>query len=1173
MIGSVAHAENRLPRETLYLGFETERELLGDLVSQLDRYRSTGHEGLAERRLAIEPGRFGNCLHIEDGSPISRGTWNESGLDCDLVVAVLWGEWHKKPHYWGAGAFHRQRGTVAFWVKPEIDRPGIAFLQGSIAWGRKERDLLTVEVDAEGKLHAHLRDVRSQYHRVAAGRPTWRIGQWQHVAVVYDRAYGMKLYHNGQLIGSTWGQDAWWQTPLPGLFSLFQEQAYYDELRMFDVPLADHQIASLYRENSVGAQFASKDAIEPAARQRLLDVFGDIDRLELPTAVAGPGTLAMKQIDPASCRDGSIPADWVLDGRYELAWPHPYRLFTFILGDADYHGTKVDLELPTDVKPNHIALEGSLDDVQVLPGVSGAFSTEPLVTLRTYKPFFYARRIDLGNADSLRLPFVRDYGSPEGLQGSARMPRTGSTRIHEIHLWHVEQRSVRSEPSAGSITWHFAPSDEKVKMPRYAPALAKFADHAGRVVLSRAKPPEAASRFVAQPLQPVYLVSPTAGSDMAVDALQLRLLVEPRGPTDVLWLKLRDPSNPARIWAQTCLRVQYPSADGPQPLSIELDIIDLMLGAEDRILLELISAGGQAIHIGHAAGPSSITALLSSDRAKSLAAYARHEMRPARMQYMKQYNYRPWRFTHQSVDLRTWPVFGGPFDMAYPTLAVLRHDPDNRLAKTYHTLLFERNWFGTSDEPRAQRPAQFPRLAGVPEWAFWQRELVALNRRVTDWIASQQRDDGMFWGGANDDPFIPLGWAAMPLLGNQTARRSWLRFYEGLEELGIFHDGYCDIWPIDPLHITDYVTSRGLMLSFSLGDPQVFERELRTAERYTERVAATDSQRAAKGLAPLSGEGVMRTKEEAGVVEQMEAEIRNYSLAHLKGYWGETPTPAAHQITDRAALVNQMKQIVQKTDETALFGFTEARVHTDNQGIGIGRDILIRSALGGRVQGRAEPFSTSIAASWEGVETEDLARLVFHADDAQLAVNLVNFRGEPIDVILRVWRLTRGLYRVRIGPDIDDDGQFDGDAVTDRQTRLARFATLPLSIPPRQNTLLRIERIGDATELKPLPDLAISEKDVVVHTDGRVGITVHNIGAAEARQIVVAMTDGEGKVTDSQIIDRLGSPSADLAARRTTVVFQRGGNRQGGTIVVDKENHIEEIVEENNRTTLYCPNP
>lgn len=119
------------PDATMHLGFETTDELLADFASQAERYEAAGLAGLEERRLAVKPGRFGNCLHIEDGSPSSKGTWNESGLDCDLIVAVMWGEWHKKPHYWGAGAFHGRRGTVAFWVKDETLHPGIVFMQGS----------------------------------------------------------------------------------------------------------------------------------------------------------------------------------------------------------------------------------------------------------------------------------------------------------------------------------------------------------------------------------------------------------------------------------------------------------------------------------------------------------------------------------------------------------------------------------------------------------------------------------------------------------------------------------------------------------------------------------------------------------------------------------------------------------------------------------------------------------------------------------------------------------------------------------------------------------------------------------------------------------------------------------------------------------------------------------
>ena len=1162
-----AAAEEPLPGATLHLGFESEDELLADFVSHSARYKALGRASLAERKLAIGEGRFGNGLYIQDGSPVSKGTWNESGLDCDLVVAVIWGEWHKKPHYWGSGAFYGQRGTVAFWVKAEQLRPGVVFMQGSIGWGRKERDLFAVQVDRAGRFSAYLRDVRSQYHRVSADRPTWRDGQWQHVAVTYDRAYGMKLFCNGVLVGSTWGEDAWWQAPLPGLFSLFLEESHYDELRLFDLPLSDRQVAALYRDNSIDAEPAPPKPLEPAARQRLLAAYGDVEHLELPTLTTGQGTLALKQIDVRSCHDGSIPAWWVLDGRYELAWPHPYRLFTFILGDADFHGTKVDLELPAAAKPNYIAFEGTLDALQVLPGRQAQFSTEPIVALGDYAPFFYSQKVDLSDVESLRLPLVKGYGSPPDLEGSARIPLTGSTRIHEIHLWHADQQADRKTSAAKSITWQLSPGAIDAGCDRYAAALARLMSHGDRAIISGETSPRPADRLTARPLQSVHFASGGLGAGAAVDAIGLRLLVEPRGLSDVLWLKLRDPANPARIWAQICLRVRYAAGGGPQELSLKLDIIDLLFAAEDRILLEVVSAEGQTIRFGAATGASALTAFLSPRPQESRAAYVKHEMHPARMQYMKEYNYRPWRFTGQPVGIESWPVFGGPFDMAYPTLAVLRHDPENRLARTYHTLLFERNWFGSADEEGGrQAAAPVERPEGAPEWAVWQRALYALNRRVTDWIVAQQREDGMFWGGVNDDPFIPLGWAALPLLGERATRRSWLRFYDGLAERGIFHDGYCDIWPIDPLHITDYITSRGLMLSFALGNPQVFERELRTAERYTERVRAADRQRAARHLAPLTGDPAMRNREEADLRQQMDAEIRNYSRTHVGWYWGDAPTPPPHAITDRAALAAQLMQAVQQVDETAIFGFTKARVHTDNQR-GIGREVLIASALGGRLQGRAEPFPPSIAVSWEEVETADLARLVSSADATNLTVNLYNFRPQPIDAVLRLWRLQSGAYELSMGPDADDDGRIDAAAASRRQVHLGRFATIPLTIAPRCNTALRVRLLGEPADVKPLPDLAISKADVCSAGNGAVAVTVHNIGAAAARDVRVALADAEGHIVDRATIDRLESPRADLAARRKTVTLTAPGKDQQFHVLVDPDNLIEETFEENNRCT------
>ncbi len=454
-----------------------------------------------------------------------------------------------------------------------------------------------------------------------------------------------------------------------------------------------------------------------------------------------------------------------------------------------------------------------------------------------------------------------------------------------------------------------------------------------------------------------------------------------------------------------------------------------------------------------------------------------------------------------------------------------------------------------------------------------ERELYRLNREVTHWIAAQQRKDGMFWGGPNDDPFILLGWPNMPLAGDEVTRKAWLAFYEGLEALGIFHDGYCDIWPIDPLHITDFIGSRGLTLAFGLGEPHVVERELRTTERYHELVSATNARRAAEGLPPLSGDRAMRNKEQATLIEQMEAEVLEYSHTHVAWYWGATPQPPAHEICERARLAGRLMDLVERTDDAAVFGFTEARVHTDNQR-GIGRDELVAAMLGGRVQGRAEPYPIGIAVSWEGIETEDLARLVSYADEKSLLVNLYNFRERPIEATMRLWRLAKGRYRVTIGSDDNDDGVIESlfkVAFTPQNPdtlELGRFARLPITAPPRKNIAIKIEQIEPLPEPEMLPDLAVSARDVHRKADDTIEVTVHNIGPAPAKDVQVDIVDAGGRVLASRTIAKMGSPSEDFAARRETVIFDGLGKGANLSVCLDRSQAIEEIFEENNQAAV-----
>ncbi len=1147
------------------LSFEDESDLLSDFVSQADRYKTLGRASLDQRELAIEPGRFGNAVHIKNGWPVSQGTWNESGFDCDLIVAVIWGEWHTKPHYWGAGAFHGNQGTVAFWTKRDTLHPGIVFMQGSIAWGRKERDLFTVEVDKEGRFSAHIRDVAYRYHRVDAESPTWQNGEWQHIAVVYDNAYGMKLYHNGECIGSTWGKDAWWQTTQPGLFSPFLPESYYDEIVFFDTPLSNAQIEALYSRNDIASSVTVDGPLPEDAQARLLAEYGDPAEQELPSVDAASTGLVLRQSLIKSCSDELIPAWWVLDGRYELAWPHPYRLFTFVLGDADFHGTKVDLVLESGEKPDFVSFEGVLDELSLQTGSENHLNdANEIFALGDAQPFHISRALDLGDSTALRVPLTKRYGSPPDLEGSAHIPLSGPTRIHEMNLWETKPSDVYAQAADRRIAWPL--SAESASLERYGPAVQKLAARRDRNIVPAVRNAPAAGSVTLLPLTSINLFGPDLHTDIAVDAITLRLSVKPAEATDYLRIRLRDPANPSRIWAQTWVKVAFAQTDTPQAVNITLDIIDLMLASEDRLWVELTWCHGGELIVGDTAKPSSLGVIQSADRAVSVVQYAQHELLPGRSQYIKEYNYRPWRFTGETVTTQNWSNFGGPYDMAYSPLAVLRHIPRHPVASIYKELVLDRVWPGAKDDGDVRDAQVILAPANAPPWAVWERELYKLNRQIVDWIVSRQRDDGMFWGGSNDDCFIPLGYAGIPFLGEDEARASWLRYYDGLEAMHIFYDGYCDIWPIDPLHITDFIGSRGLMLSYALGDPRVLERELRTAERYTEKVQQTNAARASTGLAPLTGDRADREKNEASLVEQVEAEIMDYSLTHLRAYWGLTPKPEPHAIIDRESVARQMMHAVQQTDKAAVFALTEGMIHTDNQR-GIGRDVLINAALGGRVQGRVEPYPIGIAVSWEDIASVDLGRLVSYADDKRLVVNLYNFAETPVTATMRVWRLSSGIYKVSQGPDQNDDGEADAVAQED-SLQLSRFATLPVTVPPQTNWLLQLEQTAPLDVPDALPDLAIGPDDVKTVNDGTVHVTVHNIGAAPAEAIVVALVSAGGTVVETANVELIDAPHPSLQAQRTDVTFKTTNVPANSRVVLDPENRIREILEENNQQTI-----
>lgn len=197
------------------------------------------------------------------------------------------------------------------------------------------------------------------------------------------------------------------------------------------------------------------------------------------------------------------------------------------------------------------------------------------------------------------------------------------------------------------------------------------------------------------------------------------------------------------------------------------------------------------------------------------------------------------------------------------------------------------------------------------------------------------------------------------------------------------------------------------------------------------------------------------------------------------------------------------------------------------------------------------------AVSYEGLRGEDFAALVWKAGDDQLRVAIYNFTDRPLQGAMRTWRLDHGVYHITTGLDRDDDGAMDQPSAEDTAT-LMRGSTLPLNLAPRQVTIINVNQTQPLDDILTRADLALSSREIVIDGDTVRG-TVHNIGAAPAEAIVVALDEG-GNVLARQTLGVI-EPPLDLKPRRIDFTLDAPGCVR---VVVDHDQRVAEIYEDNN---------
>ncbi len=224
-----------------------------------------------------------------------------------------------------------------------------------------------------------------------------------------------------------------------------------------------------------------------------------------------------------------------------------------------------------------------------------------------------------------------------------------------------------------------------------------------------------------------------------------------------------------------------------------------------------------------------------------------------------------------------------------------------------------------------------------------------------------------------------------------------------------------------------------------------------------------------------------------------------------------------------------------------------------------GRYLLPWMYCGGNaLDGRGSAPWPTIAVSWEKAGY-DFAALVHEAKRDSLRLTAYNF-GEERVVVMRVWRLASGRYRVTVQPP-------NAEAMV-KELHLCRGDPVLLGLPERAAAQVSLEMLNEGDWSPERPDLALSALEGAKVEEGKVTVIVHNVGSKDAPVCKAALYGAEKMIAEAEV-PAIEAP-LDFVPRRAEVTFDLPGDAAGNLrVVVDPTGEIAEIAEDNNHLALH----
>lgn len=271
---------------------------------------------------------------------------------------------------------------------------------------------------------------------------------------------------------------------------------------------------------------------------------------------------------------------------------------------------------------------------------------------------------------------------------------------------------------------------------------------------------------------------------------------------------------------------------------------------------------------------------------------------------------------------------------------------------------------------------------------------------------------------------------------------------------------------------------------------------------------------------------------------------------------------AAWQTTGDKAYLETLYSAEIQSGTQRMSMMTDGELWTDR--VQMPAEMLQRARLGGVGARRGQTFPGNVI-SWRfgGDDSADsVAILVSEATQSRIRILVFNVEDHPVSATLVGGDVTPGRWSVRQG--VDSDGDDRADAPQTGTETFEQGIGLPLTLAPKQTTVLEFDLVEAGTPMSARPDVGLDPEDV--RLSGRSAeVRVHSLGGVDAPAGTVVIEDASGVELGRAPFASLSAP-ADLQPRTQSVLVRLDRTPSGPVFVrLLLDGAPQEITAANNR--------